>query len=401
MGKTRVGFFTDSYLPNIDGVVRSLLTNRAALEARGNFVSIYASGSREAKLANRDERAHYFTGISFPFYKQYKIALHPFPAIRMAKKERLQVVHCHGIASMGVTSKATARALRLPLVGTFHTLIPRAVESYIKPRYFGRATSDFLWRVFARFYKSFDLVTAPSDAIKRELLENGVTAPLAVIPNAVDCKRFKPPASAAARAAAQLEKKKFCPRGEALILCAGRLGKEKNVDVLVRAMPLILEKTNGKTKLVITGEGPAKLDCQKLTAKLGLWGNVLFTGFVEEKELPALYSAADVFASASTFETQGLALLEAMACGTPCAAARAMAFEEEVRNGKNGELFEPFDERDCAEKIFSVISANDKKRRLFAREARKSALEVDVPLVAKKWEDAYESVKNVKRLTDT
>ena len=283
----RIGFFTDSYLPNVDGVVRSLMTNREALEARGHFVSIYASGSREAKRANRDEHAHYFTGFSFPFYKQYKIAMHPFTAIKSVRRERIEIVHCHGIASMGLTAKATSRALRLPLVGTFHTLIPQAAESFLRPRALGAATRELLWRVFARFYKNFDVVTAPSKTIMRELIGHGVTAPLTVIPNAVDCKRFKP----VARAAREKQKNKYCPKGEALILCAGRVSKEKNIDVLIRAMPLILEKTGGKAKLVITGEGPAKLDCQKTARRLGLWGNVLFTGFVDDAELPSLYSA--------------------------------------------------------------------------------------------------------------
>ncbi len=382
----RIGFFTDSYLPNVDGVVRSLLTNRAALESRGHFVSIYASGSREAKRANRDPNVHYFTGVSFPLYKQYKIALHPFPAIRAAERDKLQIVHCHGIASMGVTAKATARALHLPLVGTFHTLIPSAAESFLRPRVVGAATREILWRFFARFYKNFDVVTAPSEVIKRELLKHGVHAPLAVIPNAVDCTRFK----SAAAAAALREKKKYCSKGEMLILCAGRISKEKNIDVLIRALPLVLEHT--PAKLVITGEGPAKLAYQKLARRLGLWGDVFFTGFVEESELPLLYSAADCFASASTFETQGLALLEAMACGTPCAAARALAFTEEVRNGRNGFLFEPYSVEDCAEKILALASASERKRARMAREARASALEVDVPLVAGMWESLYSNL---------
>ncbi len=383
MHAMRIGFFTDSYLPNVDGVVRSLLTNREALERRGHFVSVYASSARKTKRANHDSHVHYFPGVSFPLYKQYKIALQPFNALSIARRERLQIVHCHGIASMGVTAKATARALRLPLVGTFHTLIPRAAESYLKPRIVGRMTSELLWRVFARFYREFDVVTAPSYAVMRELAGRGVEAPLRVIPNAVDCSRFKP-APLAARARA---KKKYCAGGEALVLCAGRVSAEKNIDVLIRAMPAVLRKT--PAKLVVTGDGPAKRGCRKLAELLGLEKNVVFTGFVDERELPALYAAADCFASASTFETQGLALLEAMACGTPCAAARSLAFEEEVRDGRNGLLFDPGDDSDCAKKIVELVQAGPRKRASIARAARETAKRVDVPLVARKWEDLY------------
>ncbi|MEM0475494.1 MAG: glycosyltransferase [Candidatus Norongarragalinales archaeon] len=379
----RIAFFTDSFHPNVDGVVRSLDTNRAALQRRGHFVSVYASGSRAAARANRDSQVHYYTGFSFPFYKQYKIALHPFQAIKTARKEKIQVVHCHALASMGVTAKATARALHLPLVGTFHTLVPHAAEKFLKPRMLGEVTRELLWRACSRFYKKFCVVTAPSMVIKRELENHGVDAPLCVVPNPVDCNRFKP----ASRAAREKEKKKWCPRGEALVLVAGRLSKEKNVDVIIRALPLVQERI--RAKLVVTGEGPAKPECLKLARRLALCGDVLFPGFVDEGELPLLYSAADCIASASTFETQGLVLLEAMACGTPAVAARALAFKEEVRDNENGFLFKPNDASDCAEKILRILEASKGKRARLSDGARETARRVDVPLVARRWEKLY------------
>jgi glycosyltransferase involved in cell wall biosynthesis len=119
----------------------------------------------------------------------------------------------------------------------------------------------------------------------------------------------------------------------------------------------------------------------------------LFPGFVEEAELPSLYSAADCVASASTFETQGLSLLEAMACGTPAAAARALAFREEIRDGRNGFLFEPGNASDCAEKILRLVAAGEKKREALSRNARASAERVRAPLVAREWEKAYSSLR--------
>jgi 1,2-diacylglycerol 3-alpha-glucosyltransferase len=385
----RIAFFTDTFLPNVDGVVRSLTTSRAALEARGHDVFVLTSGSRRARKQNKDPRVFYFRSLPFPPYPQYSIALNPFKAISICRKKEVELIHCHGIASMGVSAIQTSRFLHAPLVGTFHTMIPYATMHVIRVKPVARLAARALWRGIRAFYKPFDLVTTPSRAIKRALAENGVDdGKIIVVPNAVDARKFKP---ASARVREETRRRLGVDDDAKIILSAGRLSFEKNVDVLLRAFAL-LQKTNSETRFVITGDGPARKTLEATARELGIAKKVSFVGFVPDKRLADCYSAADCFATASTFETQGLALLEAMACGTPAVGANALAIPEAIHDERNGFLFTPGDARECAEKLEHALTASEHHARTLSRNARATALKYSVPRITSKLVKAYKSV---------
>ena len=385
----RIAFFTDTFLPNVDGVVRSITTTRAALEARGHDVFILSSGSRHARKSNRDPRVFYFRSLPFPPYPQYSIALNPFKAISICRKKEVELIHCHALASMGVAAIQTSRALDTPLIGTFHTMIPYATMNVIRVKPVARLAARALWRAIRAFYSPFDLVTTPSHAVKRALAENGVDDnKIIVVPNAVDTRKFKP---APYNARKQVKHKLGINENEKIILTTGRLSFEKNVDVLLHAFAL-LQKKHPKTRLVITGDGPARKTLEQLAQKLEISKKTLFLGFIPEHELPNYYSTANCFATASTFETQGLALLEAMACGTPAIGANALAIPETIHENKNGYLFTPNDARECAQKLETLLNASEKKARTLARNARATALRYSVPRVTALLLKAYKRV---------
>jgi len=101
--------------------------------------------------------------------------------------------------------------------------------------------------------------------------------------------------------------------------------------------------------VVIVGAGPYLEKAYDQARHLGLSGDVIFTGFVSDTDLPKYYAAADVFAIASKFETQGIVVLEALASGRPVAGANFRAIPEFVRDGVNGALFDPSSPRACAD----------------------------------------------------
>ena len=158
-----------------------------------------------------------------------------------------------------------------------------------------------------------------------------------VVPNGIDLSKFRPQREAVKLA---VRKKLGLKPSDKMILVAGRLSREKNVDVVIRAYAGFARENPG-SKLVVCGTGPALGENIALARKLGVGKRAVFTGFVPNNVLPAYYSAADAFVTASTFETQGLTVLEAMACGTLVLGANALAIPDEVKNGKNGFLFEP------------------------------------------------------------
>jgi len=290
---------------------------------------------------------------------------------------------------MGVAAIQTSRALDTPLIGTFHTMIPYATMNVIRVKPVARLAARALWRAIRAFYSPFDLVTTPSHAVKRALAENGVDDnKIIVVPNAVDTRKFKP---APANARKQVKHKLGINENEKIILTTGRLSFEKNVDVLLHAFTL-LQKKHPKTRLVITGDGPARKTLEQLAQKLEISKKTLFLGFIPEHELPNYYSTANCFATASTFETQGLALLEAMACGTPAIGANALAIPETIHENKNGYLFTPGNAHECAQKLEKLLNTSEKKARRMARNARATALRYSVPRVTALLLKAYKSV---------
>src|SRR3989338_2326304 len=165
----RVGFFTDTFYPNVDGVVTTLINYRNEMQKRGDEVFVFTSGDRKTREENRDKRVLVFRSFRFPPYPQYKIALFPFSSTKIAREKKIELVHCHALASMGLAAIKTSRDLHLPLLGTFHTMVPLAAKKMM-----GRTAERILWKAVKVFYDRFDLVTCPTKTIQEILRAKGV-----------------------------------------------------------------------------------------------------------------------------------------------------------------------------------------------------------------------------------
>ena len=147
----KIAFFSDTWSPNKDGVVTTMLNYRAELEKRGNDVFVFASADSKAIKHNADPKVFLFRSLAFPPYPQYKIALFPFPAKNRALENGVQIVHCHGIASMGLAALNTAADLKLPSLATFHTLLPSATKIITKSEVGQKLAAQVAWRAMAAF----------------------------------------------------------------------------------------------------------------------------------------------------------------------------------------------------------------------------------------------------------
>jgi 1,2-diacylglycerol 3-alpha-glucosyltransferase len=297
----KIGFFTESYFPKIDGVTYTLKLWRDELEQRGHEVYIvypdgdYDPGENEIPIPS----------LSNPFYEGYPIPLLKRPSTL----PDLDVVHCHGPASVSYLGRYYARKHDLPTVYTHHT----PVEEYFEEGVGVELIADALSRVYVplenSFLKSFDAVTASTNRIDRDVEH----VPL---PVGIDMAFFQPTTA------------DWYP-DETVIGYSGRLSKEKNVGEILRAAERLPEY-----QFVIVGEGP-----YADTLKQSYPENVTFRDFLPREELPAFYSSIDAFVTASTADTLGLSTLEANACGTPVAAADVPPFDETIGT-ENGERFE-------------------------------------------------------------
>lgn len=375
----RVALFTDSYLPTVDGVVTSVLTTRRQLEAHGHEVVIFAPEDPRRREM-REAGTIYVRAKEFRHYPGYRLAMFPGREVDLVKELGIDVIHIHGVGFVGIKGLWASWHARIPRVSTFHTMIHDTLAFYspfgLNLHLLERGLRFYL-KVFLR--KSHGVVV-PSRAILEEILALSPRARIAdVIPTGVDPDRFRPDVSG------QSIRTKWGLNGHDVVLHVGRVAPEKNLPTLIHAFPRVLE-ANPDTKLLIVGTGPYMEKYYDLVRHLGLSGEVIFTGFVPDADLPKYYAAADAFAIASKFETQGLVVLEALASGRPVAGANYRAIPEFVREGWNGSLFDPADVHGCAAAVLKCLRARDAMR----DPARDTALDYSVERCTRRLEGVYQ-----------
>ena len=375
----KIALFTDSYLPTVDGVVTSVLTTRRQLEADGHEVVVFAPEDPRHRV-RREANTIFVRARELRNYPGYRLATLPGREVDQVKELGIDVIHIHGVGTVGIKGLWASWQARIPSVQTFHTMIQDTLPFYspfgINLHVLERGLRLYL-RVFLR--KSTGVVV-PSRAILDEILQLSPEAPITdVIPTGVDPERFSPSVSG------QSVRTKWGLNGDDIILHVGRVAPEKNLATLIHAFPRIKE-ANPDAKLLVVGSGPYLERYYDLVRHMNLAGDVIFTGFVPDADLPRYYAAADAFAIASKFETQGLVILEALAAGKPVAGADFRAIPEFVHEGENGFLFDPGDATSCADAVLACLAHRDEMRAA----ARASALPFSVANCTRRLEHVYE-----------
>ena len=147
------------------------------------------------------------------------------------------------------------------------------------------------------------------------------------------------------------------------------MAKEKNVDLLLSAQKRINE-VDKDIKLIMVGDGPDLEEYKETSKKLGIDKNVIFVGKVPWEDVPKYYRLADVFATASTSETQGLTVIEAMAASVAPICINDESFRNTVVDGYNGEIFKDEDEYVS---VVLDLRKDSKKLALLQKQARLNA----------------------------
>ncbi len=322
----RIGFFSDTYTPQINGVVTSIRLFTKALERQGHSVYIFAPTPRQPGDGPHIIR---IPSIPFAFQPEMRLAgVYSQRAYTLMRHADLDIVHSHDPFGVGLFGLAMAKRFRIPYVHTYHTLFPEYVHYVWETKF----TREMAKRLSRDFCDQCDLVLAPSTKIERALREWGVTAPLEMLPTGVDADRFA--AHDPAREAA-LRQRFGITGDEAVLTFVGRLGKEKSIETLIDAMRYV---RTPKARLVIVGDGPYRETLWTHVSALDLSDRVTFTGYLERADVAAAYGMSDAFFFASTTETQGLVIAEAMAAGLPIVAVQDPATADAVTDGVNGLL---------------------------------------------------------------
>lgn len=329
MDSLKIGFFTDSYFPEIDGVTYSLKLWKERLEERGHEVFIIYPNSKRYDPNCREIPVR---SVPNPFYRGYNIGV---PLGYGKVPEGVDIVHCHGPGLVGRLGRRYAAKEDLPKIYTHHT----PIEEYLQQAVRSKRLANLIARVYVpienRFLSKFDVVTCSTGKINRNVEAKELTV-------GVDMDFFEP------------QEESFVEEMDLESPVAGysgRVSDEKNVNQLCE----FAEEFKGS--VVIVGEGPDRPRIERAAGE-----NVEVMDFLDREKLPEFYSGIDVFVTASTGDTLGLSTLEANACGTPVVAADVEPFTQTIENG-NGERFEFGDTGDMARMVEKALANNHHTRK--------------------------------------
>jgi 1,2-diacylglycerol 3-alpha-glucosyltransferase len=290
--------------------------------------------------------------MRFKSYPQYNLALFPFMSSLKLRNVKVDLFHAHTPFTMGFYALLQSRINKVPITSSFHTLFTDSavINEYIADKRLRKIAFKYSWPYIKFFYNKCDGVLAPSTAIK-SMLERKKIQNVYTVPNSVDLKRFNPKVDGE-----KVRKSLLGSRKGKIVMYVGRLSKEKHVETLIKAAKTMKDE---KVTFIIGGTGPAAAHYHEMVKSMHMGDRVKFTGFIDDKMLPKYYAACDAFCIPSTFETQGIVSLEAMATGKPVIGADYLALHELIKNGYNGEKFVPDSVSNCARKIEKVLYNTD------------------------------------------
>jgi len=370
---------TDSYLPTRDGVVTAVITLRKALEDMGHTVFIIAP---DPGKEYREEGVIYFRATKFKKYPDYYIPIFPSNKREVIESLNVDVIHIYGVTFMALKALIVSHTTHIPTVMTYVTNVVDALRFYSPLPLPLPMQEKLAWIYIRNILKRPSCIIALTPESLKEFDQNGIRPKRTeVIPIGIDIRHFVEGLDGSEI------RKRYGLENNRVVIHVGRVSYEKNIPQAVDAMRFMPEDV----RLMIVGKGPALEDLKKHVQDSGLSDRVIFTGFISDEELPLHYAASDVVVSASRFETQGLTIVEAMACGIPAACAAGRAFLDVIKDGYNGYLFGEAPE-DCAEALKKCL---DEKEALMPG-IRATAVEYSTDTVGKKLTALYESVCSKK-----
>lgn len=384
----KIAVFTDTFAPTVNGVVNAVRNFDRMLTSRGHKVKVFTEGKNPGAYAIDGAEVYRYRAFTFLPYPEVEYSVDIIGPVRDATRFKPEVVHAHTPFIMGYCAWRTARRLKVPLVGTFHTPVEEYVVYLSKRFAFNRRILKRIAKAYQNwFYNRCDIIIVPAKSAARYL--DVKNKRIVVVSNGIDLSRYGP-------AGRQEFREKFGLGDAPVILHGGRLSFEKRVDGVIKAMPLILKEIP-EAKLLIVGKGPVQKSLESLVNKLELGSSVVFTGFVSDADFPKAFAAADVLAINSPVETQSLIVLEAFATGVPVVGADSGAIPDAVVPGENGFLFNTDDSQAMAQHLVDILTDKELHEKLKAG-ALKTASEHSLEKSTEKLLAVYESVLKQKKV---
>lgn len=357
----RIGQFSDSFLPIVDGVGRVVYHYASALARRGEECYVVAP------MADTGFRGGYpfelidFVSMELPRQRQYSTgipSLDPHYDARL-RNVKMDIIHAHSPFIAGLEAQRLARRRNIPIIGMFHSRYYDDFYQYTKTE----MLANIAVATIVNFYQRCDEVWTVSQSSKETLYDYGYVGEVVVMPNGTPDIEPSPDRAAAAKARFELP-------DEPILLYCGQMNWKKNILRILEASACYM--LSGKPfTLVLTGQGPDVKSIRQKVEELGLAGRTRFTGHItDEDDLYGLYENASLFVFPSLYDTSGMVVREAAAMETPSVVVRGCATAEPILDRENGFLCENTTESLC--QIINMALSDPAATKQIGKNARKT-----------------------------
>ncbi|MGC9372634.1 MAG: glycosyltransferase [Thermovirgaceae bacterium] len=376
--------FTNTYLPHVGGVARSVSSFAEDLRRMGHRVLIVAPTFPNDE-AHADENevlrvpaVQNFNGSDF----SVRIPI-PMFIDRKIDEFRPEVIHSHHPFLLGDAAFRAASRRNLPLVFTHHTLYEQYTH-YVFPN--SKVMKRLAIELATLYANLCTRVIAPSGSIAQLISARGVTTPIEVIPTGVDIEFFQSGDGTVFRRAQAISEE------APVIGHLGRLAPEKNLEYLAEAVARALKKMPEAARFLVVGAGPSEKTIREIFDREGLPDRLVMPGKKTGRELADAYKAMDLFVFSSKSETQGMVLAEAMAAEIPVIALDASGTRDVIKDGKNGRLLPEDTPGPTFAREIADFFRKRGKAESWEKNAVKTARELSRAAIAEKLAGLYESL---------
>ena len=355
----RIGIFSDTYIPQINGVSTSIEMLRKGLEKKGHKVYIVTVNPDNLKYIKED-RVLRIPGVPIGIFDYRLTSIYPARAIKTIKSWNLDVIHSQTEFGIGTFARIIAKQYNIPLVHTYHTMYEDYIH-YITKGYFQK-TGKKIVEHLTLFYcdtTATELIVPTKKTYDLFKEKYKVKRNVHIVPTGIEVEKYSKKYSD--EVIGKLKEKIGIKKEDINLIFVGRLGLEKSVDFLINNHKNIVKK-HPNCNLIIIGDGPERENLEKLVKKNKLENNVFFTGKVPLSDIGMYYHLGSIFVTASKTETQGLTVLEALAASLPVVAIKDESFIDPIKDNYNGYLFT--DDKDYVNYINNLLDNSDKLNKM-------------------------------------
>lgn len=382
----KIAIFTDTFLPQVNGVVTATINLAKGLSRKNHQVFIICPKFKNETKEFEHPSIKIIRINSIPAYLYEDLrftSLINSKLIKLLKKEKIDIIHFQTPMTLGFQAILISKILKVPLVGTFNTFF--SDPQYLKHlKINSKLAQNMTWVYTKIFYNKCNLISSPSESTRDILIDKGFKKPIKKISYGIDFSIFD-------NSKWKEVKNKYNKDGK-IVVYIGRISHEKNLLYLLECMNTVLKRVTN-TKMLIIGDGPQMKEIKEKIASLQLSDKVILTGKIPHEQLvkSSIFKASDLFVTASTTETFGITTLETQVNGLPCIAIKAKGTEDLIKDGINGYLVKRGDKQKFANRVIELLT-NPSIYKEMQKNTKELVKEHDLKKVIILWEKEYKKL---------